>query len=104
MIKLLQSDAHSIDIVTKVQDEVFCAPLLTTKFCEKLVVEIENFKQVTKDSGVALRVSQLKLDDCMKTLVNQYISPLLFRLYPKLKGTKFDVYPKLVEYFIFLMN
>jgi len=84
--------------VKKEREDVYSFQLLNNSFCEKLVEEIENYLHITKDTGIAMRVSQFGFDVAVKTMIHQHIAPLIACLYPQLKDIEYDVYPKLMTY------
>jgi len=102
LIKILKSihskEKPNLEFVKKEYEEVYSVQLLTKHFCEKLVEEIENFVEKTNDSAVALRVSQFGFDGSVKTMINEHVAPLIMVLFPQLKDSKFEVYPKLMTY------
>jgi len=94
-----KTDDHNFEnFVKKEGEDVYSFQLLNKPFCEKLVEEIENYIHITKDSGIAMRVSQFGFDVAVKTMIYQHIAPLIVCLYPQLKDIEFDVYPKLMTY------
>jgi len=95
--KYLDSMEHLELIAKKEFEDVYSFPLLKPSFCEKLVEEIESYLETTGDSGIALRASLFGFDGFVKAMIND-IAPIIRTLFPKLKETKFDVYPKLMTY------
>jgi len=93
-----ETEKPNMDLVKKEFDEVYSVPLLTKRFCDMLVEEIESFTEQMNESAVALRVSRFGFDGSMKNMVNHHITPLVLSLFPQLKETKFEVYPKLMVY------
>jgi hypothetical protein len=92
----LQNPDLASTIIKQESEEVFSFPVLTESFCDKLVEEIDNYRKIKKDSGIAMRVSQFGYDSVVKDLVS-ILHPLLIQLYPSLKNVKYEVYPKLVS-------
>jgi len=92
------SEKPNLQMVKQECEGVFSVQLLTKTFCAKLVDEIEAFIKKTKDSAVALRVSQFGFDGAVTTMINQFVAPLIKVLFPQLKNTPFEVYPKLMTY------
>jgi len=80
------------------QQGVYAFPLLAESFCKTLVSEIENFLEKTKDSGVALRTSYFGFDEAMKTLMYDYLDPVIKALLPEIKDIPYDILPKVMTY------
>jgi len=99
LVKSIQTnDSLNLDIVKREYEGVYSVQLLSKSFCDKLVEEIEKFIEQTNDSAVALRVSQFGFDGSVKTMIDEYVAPLIRILFPQLKETEFEVYPKLMTY------
>jgi len=84
-------------IIVEEMSEVYSFPILDREFCRKVSEEIENYINISQDSGVALRVSAFGLDGTVKA-ITEHISPLIRYLYPQLRNTNWDIYPKLMSY------
>lgn len=76
---------------------VFEFPLLTPKYCQQLVEDIERFLEHTDDSGIALRVVRLGLGPFMAEL-DKRLKPLIPRMFPTLRGVSYNILPKLMTY------
>jgi ubiquitin len=73
-------------------------PLFSERFCALLFEEIEHFCEQTSDSGVALRLEHLGLNECIETFMSDYFAALVPRLFPSLADTPFEVLPKVMRY------
>jgi len=93
-----RSDEINLEVVKKECEGAFSVQMLTKSFCDDLIEEIEKFVEETQDSAVALRVSQFGFDVTVKSMIENHIDPLIRILFPQLKETKFEVYPKLMTY------
>jgi hypothetical protein len=97
--RFLQRDTID-NMITKECDEVYSFPLLSESFCDKLVREVDNFRQKQRDTGIAMRLAQMGLDTLVVTLVRECLSNLISSLFPQLKDVNYEVYPKLVSVFV----
>lgn len=102
-MKILESEnrkkeEYFMDIVKEEYKQVFSFPFLSEDYCSKLENEIESFLAKTSNSGVALRVSNFKYEETVNQMIGSFILPLIPCLYPDLKSTKFEIYPKLMTY------
>jgi len=95
--KYLNENFSTSSIKTESED-VFSFPVLSETFCNQIVEEIESFRKSTRDSGIAMRVSQFGFDKAIKSMVNDHLSDLITSLYPQLKEVPYEVYPKLMTY------
>ena len=75
-------------------ENVYSFPVLNEQTCTTLSAEIDSYRQLTHDSGIALPLSSIGLDIFFKDLVS-HIHPILSSLYPQLSN--YDTYPKLVS-------
>jgi hypothetical protein len=83
------------------EDKIYYFPLFTKEACLQLFDEIENFKAITADSGVALRLSYLGIDQMIITAIRRYIFPLIPFLFPSLTDRDADsikLLPKVMCY------
>ena len=76
---------------------VFAFPLFTPHFCKNLTREIENFLNVTNDSGIALRMSYLGLSGLFEGFMKQF-DPFMKELFPSLKNESYEILPKVMRY------
>ena len=67
-----------------------------------LIIEIENFLEMSEDSGVALKVSNFGFYDFMETLIYEYLHPLIKLLFSDceelLDKKKYSILPKIMAY------
>jgi len=84
-------------IIVEEMPQVYSFQLLDREFCRKISEEIENYINITQDSGVALRISAFGLDGTVKA-ITEHISFLIRYLYHQLRNTNWDIYPKLMSY------
>jgi ubiquitin-large subunit ribosomal protein L40e len=83
------------------RSEIYSFPFLSQDFCLKLFNEVENFQQQKHDSGVALRLSFLGLDQMIQTAIQRYLFPMLPQLLPSLADVNDIVFlPKIMSYHI----
>eukprot|EP01084_Bolivina_argentea_P143854 252549_1 len=84
----------------KENNNVFRFPLFTETFSKLLVEEIENYLEITKDSGVALRVAKFGFYTFMETLIYEHLDGLIPILFPELKKYKgkYEILPKIMAY------
>ena len=73
-------------------EDVYSFPVFTESFCTRLSAELDHYRQIKQDSGIALRIPQI--DSLIKQLVSK-LHPLLLKLYPQL-ASSYEIYPKLV--------
>jgi len=96
---LSSSSSSNVDSFVKTETkDVYSFPVLNNTICKKLVEEIENFLDITKNSGIALRVSNLGLENMVKTMITDQIAPVIGLLFPQLKQMPYQIYPKLMTY------
>jgi len=84
-------------LICQEQNNVYSFPLLNRSFCQRVTEEVANYLNVSQDSGVALRVSTFGFDTTVKAITEQ-ITPLIRYLYPQLRTTVWEIYPKLMTY------
>jgi len=96
-VDLNGKDKTQESIIVEEISEVYSFPLLDREFCRKVSEEIENYINISQDSGVALRVSAFGLDGTVKA-ITEHISPFIRYLYPQLRNTNWNIYPKLMSY------
>jgi hypothetical protein len=78
--------------------EIYSFPFLSPDICEKLLNEVENFKEQKQDSGVALRLSYLGLDQMIQTALQQHLIPILPHFFPSLVEIPIELLPKIMSY------
>jgi hypothetical protein len=75
--------------------EIYSFPFFSPEFCLKLLTEVENFKQMKHDSGVALRLSFLSLDQMIEAAIRQNLFPILPQLFPSFGNLPIELFSKI---------
>jgi ubiquitin-large subunit ribosomal protein L40e len=92
------STEFSSESVPYSDTEIYSFPFFSPEFCLKLLTEVENFKQMKNDSGVALRLSFLSLDQMIEAAIRQNLFPILPQLFPSLGRLPIELLSKIMSY------